>query len=155
MVESLAPFFPSSLEVVKRMLALSRTGKNDVVLDLGCGDGRILFAAVREFGAKKAIGYEMRPELLNEVYNQVMSMGLEDKITLYNEDLMKANLCEATVITIYLTDDGNEKLKPKIIKEAGKWTKIVSHDFTFKDWKPSAIDEIEDHTIYMYIMPTS
>ena len=150
MVESLAPFFPSSPDIVRMMLNFANTGKDDVVYDLGFGDGRILIMAVREFGARKAVGYEMRPELYREVLNKVMQIGLGGRIVLYNEDLMRADLREATVITVYLTTDGNEKLRPKLIRDARRGARIVSHDFVFDKWNPTAVDEWNGHTLYLY-----
>jgi len=155
MVENLAPFFPSNPEIVRMMLRLARTSKDDVVYDLGCGDGRVLITAVKEFRAKKAVGYEMRPELYRETLNKVMEIGLGGRIVLYNEDLMRADLREATVITVYLTTDGNEKLRPKLMKDAIRGTRIVSHDFTFNNWKPNAIEEWNGHTLYLYTVPDS
>jgi hypothetical protein len=155
MVESLAPFFPSSPDIVRAMLKLAGTGREDVVLDLGCGDGRILFTAVREFGVKKAVGYEMRPELYREVLNDVVKMGLHGRIVLFNDDLMRADLREASIITVYLTTDGNEKLRPKLFKEAKKGTRIMSHDFTFDNWVPKAVEEANGHTLYLYTVPES
>jgi len=155
MVESLAPFFPSNPDIVRMMLRLAKTSKDDVVYDLGCGDGRILVMAVKEFGAKRAVGYEMRPELYREALNSVMQMGLGGRIVLYNEDLMRANLREATVITVYLTTDGNEKLRPKLLKDAGRGTRIVSHDFVFDKWNPTAVEEYNGHTLYLYTVPDS
>jgi 16S rRNA A1518/A1519 N6-dimethyltransferase RsmA/KsgA/DIM1 with predicted DNA glycosylase/AP lyase activity len=155
MVESLAPFFPSSPDIVRMMLRLASTSKDDIILDLGCGDGRILIMAVKEFGAKKAVGYEMRPELYRETLNKVMQMGLGGRIVLYNDDLMRADLREATVITVYLTTDGNEKLRPKLLKDARKGTRIVSHDFVFDKWNPTAVEEWNGHTLYLYAVPDS
>lgn len=155
MVESLAPFFPSSPDVVRAMLKLAGTGREDVVFDLGCGDGRILFTAVREFEVKKAVGYEMRPELCREVLKDVVKMGLQGKIVLFNDDLMRADLREASIITAYLTTDGNEKLRPKLLKEAKKGTRIMSHDFTFDNWYPTASEETNGHTLYLYTVPES
>ena len=153
MLESLAPFFPSTPEIVREMLRLARTGSSDTVIDLGCGDGRILFMAVQEYGSKKAIGYEMRPELYRDTLGKVMQTGLAGRIVLYNEDLLRAKLDEATVITAYLTTDGNEKLKPKLEKEAPSGTRIVSHDFVFDKWKPEATVEWDGHTLYLYVVP--
>jgi len=155
MVESLAPFVPSSPEIVRRMLRLAKTGKDDVVFDLGCGDGRILITAVREFGARKSVGYEMRPELYRETLSRVMQMGLGGRIVLFNDDLLGADLGEATVITVYLTTEGNEKLRLKLMKGARKGARIVSHDFIFNGWKPTAVEELDGHTLYLYTVPES
>jgi len=155
MVNSLAPFVPSRPEVVKRMLEIAYVGPKDIVIDLGCGDGRILIAAVKDFGADKAIGYEMRKDLYKQTLNDIERQNLEDKITLINDDLLKADLSQATVITLYLTTSGNERLKPKLENESKNRSRIVSHDFSITGWNPSMKEEFSSHSIYLYIMPES
>jgi methylase of polypeptide subunit release factors len=137
------------------MLKLARTNSDDVIFDLGCGDGRILIMAVNEFSVKKAVGYEMRPELCRETLKNVIQMGLSGRIVLYNKDLLEADIREATVITVYLTTDGNEKLRPKLTNDAPMGARIVSHDFIFNEWKPTAFEELGDHTLYLYTVPKS
>jgi len=153
MVVSLAPFVPSRPEVVKRMLEISHTGPGDVVFDLGCGDGRVLLSAVRDFGARKAVGYEMRSDLCRQVMKEVANQNLQDRVLLVNEDLMNADVSEATVITLYLTVSGNERLKPKLSREVRVGTRIVSHDFDFKGWHPSVKESFQGHLIYLYTAP--
>jgi ubiquinone/menaquinone biosynthesis C-methylase UbiE len=152
-VSSLAPFVPSRPEVVKRMLEIANVGSDDVVFDLGCGDGRILMMAVNEFNAKKAIGYEMRRDLYQQTLNEIIKQDLTDKISVINGDLLEADLSQATVITLYLTTSGNERLRPKMEKEIQNKTRIVSHDFSITKWIPSRKEEFFSHSIYLYIMP--
>ena len=155
MVSSLAPFVPSRPEVVKRMLEIAHVGSDDVVFDLGCGDGRILIMAVNDFGAKKAIGYEMRRDLYQQTLREIIKQELTDKITLINGDLLQADLTQATVITLYLTTSGNERLRPKMEKEIQNKTRIVSHDFSILKWSPTQKEEFYSHSIYLYVMPES
>lgn len=150
---SLAPFVPSRPEVVKRMLEVSKTGPNDVVFDLGCGDGRIILSAVRDFRARRAVGYEMNSDLCKQVNEEIAKQNLQGKVILKNGDLMNANISEATVITLYLTTSGNERLKPKLASEAKRGTRIISHDFEFRGWNPSIREDFQGHTIYLYIVP--
>ena len=105
-------------------------GSSDTLFDVGCGDGRILIAAVKDFGAKKAVGFEMRDDLYRQAVQEVSRQGLEDRISIINNDVFTGNLSEATVITLYLTTTGNEKLKPKLAEGARQWTRIVSHDLS-------------------------
>ena len=153
MGSSLAPFVPSRPEVVKRMLEVANVGSNDIVYDLGCGDGRILIMAVNEFHAKKAIGYEMRRDLYQQTLNEIIKQELTDKISVINGDLLEADLSQATVITLYLTTSGNERLRPKMEKETQNKTRIVSHDFSITKWTPSKKEEFYSHSIYLYVMP--
>lgn len=155
MATSLAPFVPSPPEIVKRMLEVATVRDVDVVYDLGCGDGRILIAAVKDFGAKKAIGFEMRDDLYKQALQEVKKQGLESKISITNGDALAGNLSEATVITLYLTTSGNEKLKPKLINETCNGTRIVSHDFEITGWVPSKKESFYGHSIYLYTIPDS
>ncbi|MEM2940446.1 MAG: rRNA adenine N-6-methyltransferase family protein [Thermoproteota archaeon] len=147
------PYVPSPSEVVDKMLELAKVTSNDIVYDLGCGDGRLLLAAVKKFGARKAVGYEIRRDLYEELVKTIQKEGLSNRIFVYNEDLLNADLSESTVVTLFLTTSANEKLKPKLEAELKPGTRIVSHEFTFKDWAPQKIEELSWHKIYLYIIP--
>ena len=151
--KSVAPYVPSQSIVVERMLKLAYVKPNDIVIDLGCGDGRILISAVRDFKARKAIGYELNSELYSKTRKKVESLGYKEKIQIFNKDLFDANLSEATVITLYLTTSGNRLLRPKLKKETVKGTRIVSHDFDIKPWRASKKVEFLGHTLYLFIIP--
>jgi ribosomal protein L11 methylase PrmA len=136
MVLSCAPYVPSQLEVVKKMLELAQAGPEDIIYDLGCGDGRILFTAVKDFGVKKAVGYEIDAQRYYSTLLEIERQNLENKIHL---------------IYLYLTTSGNRRLKPKLIKEARSDTKIVSHDFTIEGWQPLRKEFVRyGHTVYLY-----
>ena len=151
--KSVAPYVPSQSIVVKRMLKIANLKSNDTVIDLGCGDGRILISAIRDFKAKKAIGYELNTELFNKTRKEVENLGYEKRIQIFNKDLFDADLSEATVITLYLTTSGNRLLRPKLKKETSKGTRIVSHDFDIQPWRASKKIEFLGHTIYLFIIP--
>lgn len=153
MTTSLAPFVPSQHTIVQRMLEIGQVDSNDVLFDLGCGDGRILIMAVKDFGAKKAVGYEMRKDLYENVLQEVKKQQLEDRIKVVNDDLLKADISEATIITLYLTTSGNDKLKPKLSGEAKAGTRVVSHDFDFNGWSYLKKEGFSGHTIYLYKLP--
>ena len=93
------------------MLSIARAGPDDVVYDLGCGDGRMLLTAVKEFGVKRAVGYEIRKDLCGYAASKILNEGLEDKITLVHGDLFDADLHKAAVITLYLNIAVNERLR--------------------------------------------
>lgn len=147
------PYVPSPPEVVDRMLELAGVTPRDVVYDLGCGDGRLLFTAVKKFGARKAVGYEIRKDLYDELVKSIQKESLANRIFIYNEDLMSADLSEVTVVALFLTTSANESLKPKLETELKPGVRIVSHEFAFKDWVPQKVEELSWHRIYLYIIP--
>lgn len=147
------PYVPSPPEVVEKMLKIAKVTSEDVVYDLGCGDGRLLITAVKKFGAKKAVGYEIRKDLYEELVRRIETEKLFNKVFVYNEDLLKADLSEATVVTLFLTSSANEKIKPKLEAELKHGARIVSHEFTFKDWIPQKVEELSWHKIYLYVVP--
>jgi len=155
MILSLAPYVPTNTMVVQRMLEIAQTNRDDVVFDLGCGDGRILFSAVKDFGAKKSIGYELRRDLHRNVLQKIQKERLENRIQVFNDNLLNADISEATVITLYLTTSGNSKLKPKFETEAKAGTKIISHDFSIDGWAYTKRERFNGHTIYLYTIPES
>jgi 16S rRNA A1518/A1519 N6-dimethyltransferase RsmA/KsgA/DIM1 with predicted DNA glycosylase/AP lyase activity len=135
------------------MLELSNVHDDDVVFDLGCGDGRILFTAVNEFDAKRAVGYELQRKLYDQVIQDIHTQQLEERIVVFNEDLLTANIAEATIITLYLTTLGNKKLQAKLLAETKPDLRIVSHNFPFSEWEYTRKETIEWHSIYIYTMP--
>jgi predicted RNA methylase len=150
---SCAPFVSSPIEVVKKMLEIANVGPDDVVYDLGCGDGRILFMAVKEFHAKKAVGYEIREDLYKLTLNEIQKQNLMGKVQVINKDLFKADISEATVITLYLTSIANERLKQKLMDEARYGSRVVSHDFRIPGWQASKEESFNNHVIYLYTLP--
>jgi len=137
------------------MLEVAKASKEDVLVDLGCGDGRILSTAVKDFGVRSASGYEIREDLFKTASGEVEKLNLTNKIHVYNRDLFQADLKDATLITLYLTTYANERLKPKLRAEARPGARIVSHDFMINGWKPSKKENYNEHTIYVYSVPES
>jgi len=151
------PFLSSPPEVVERMLKLAGVGVGDVVCDLGCGDGRILIAAVQGFKAKEAIGYEIRDDAYNKALEEVARANLQERIRIFNSNFFEANLSGPSVITVYLDSVTNEKLKQKLEKETSPGTRIVSHNSHIPGWQPLIEDTSSDrgHTIYVYVVPAA
>ena len=147
------PFVATPPEVVHRMLKLAKVSPSDTVMDLGCGDGRILLSALSDFGARMAVGYEIRGDLIKEALAMFESKNLIDRVKLIKGDLLSADLSEASVIAIYLTGTGNDKLRSKFEEEVKPGTRIVSHDFGVDGWKPAKVECFGGHKIYLYIMP--
>ncbi len=137
------------------MLEVAKAAKDDVLCDLGCGDGRILTTAVKDFGVKAAFGYEIREDLFKTASAEVQKQNLLERVRIFNKDLFSADLKEATLITLYLTTYANERLKPKLRAEARPGSRIVSHDFMINGWKPTRKENYNEHTIYVYSIPES
>ncbi len=134
---SWVPWIAAPDEVVRNALRLAQVNSDDVVYDLGCGDGRILIKAMEEFGVKKAVGYEARVDIYETSIQNIQKHNLQDKVRLVNGDLYEANLSEASVITLYLSDNANELLRPKLEKELTNGTKVVSITFKMGSWRLS------------------
>ncbi len=147
---SLAPFVSSPQDVIRRMLEIAETKRGEVLYDLGSGDGRILIAAVKQFRVSKAVGVEMRHDLVKRARDVVADSGLGNKIKILHKDVFEVDVSEADIITLYLTTSGNNKLKPKLEKELKHEARIVSHDFSFSGWEPSRVESFGGHTLYLY-----
>lgn len=147
------PFVSTPEHVARRMLELAKVGPNDVVYDLGAGDGRIVIMAAKEFGAK-AVGVEIRKDLYEQILKRVKVDGLEGKVKVINGDFFQVNISEASVVTLYLLTSVNERLKPKLEKELKAGARVVSHDFEVPGWKPIHVENVKDywcdHKIYVY-----
>ena len=123
---SLAPFVPTPYEIVERMLVLAGVGKNDVVYDLGCGDGRIVIMAAEKFGAR-GVGVDYNPDRVEEARAEVQKKGLQDKVEIILQDALKVDLTPATVVTLYLLEKSNVLLKPNLEKYLKPGSRVVSH----------------------------
>jgi SAM-dependent methyltransferase len=129
------PYVPTSQPVVKEMLDVAGVTEDDVVYDLGSGDGRIPITAAEEFGAR-AVGIEIEPDLVQEARKKAEKAGVSDRVTFHQGDLFKADLSDATVVALYLFPEINLKLRPKLLRELDPGDRIVSHDFRMGDWEP-------------------
>ena len=143
-------YVPTPPEVVDAMLKVANVGPKDVVYDLGCGDGRIVVAAVKDFGARAGIGIDIDPERIKEAEANVQTSGVAGKVKIRNEDLFEANFSEASVVTLYLLPSLNLKLRPKLWKELKVGTRIVSHAFDMGDWPPEQTLEVDGRTVYYW-----
>ena len=145
-------YVPTPQEVVEGMLKLARVGKDDVVYDLGCGDGRIVVTAARQFGAR-AVGIDIDPVRIREATENIRVAGVGERAKLIEGDLFATDIGEATVVTIYLLSRLNLKLRPKLLKELRPGTRIVSHAFDMDDWKPQRTESVGSSTIYLWTVP--
>ncbi len=146
------PYVPTPPEVVQAMLELADAGPDDIVYDLGSGDGRIVHAAVKDFGVKKGVGYDLDVELIDQARATAQREGIADRATFEVADIFKTSFDEATVLTLYLLHSINLDLRPRILDmEPG--TRVVSHYFDMRDWIPDAAQTIEGRRIYMWKVP--
>ena len=141
-------YVPTSNGVADAMLTLAHTTAADVVYDLGSGDGRIVIAAAKKFAAR-GVGIELDPDLINTARKNARKAGVADKVSFVQGDLFKADLSPATVITLYLSNSINFRLRDSLQK-LKPGTRIVSHRFTFGDWKPEAEEHLQGTSIYLW-----
>jgi len=146
------PYVPTPQSVVERMLDLGAVGREDYVIDLGSGDGRIAIAAVKERAAKAALGVDLNPERIREAEENAKAAGVSDKVRFQQGDLFQAKLGDATVITMYLLETVNAKLRPSLL-ELKPGTRLVSHAFTMGDWEPDRREVVDGRNVYMWVVP--
>ncbi|MBM3775250.1 MAG: methyltransferase domain-containing protein [Acidobacteria bacterium] len=153
--ENLAPYIPSPQAVVDRMLETARVQPGEMVYDLGAGDGRIVITAVQKFQAR-AVGIELSPELSRSTSERIRSLGLEDRARILQGSILRADVRDADVITLYLLTSSNDKLKPLLENQLKPGARVVSHDFEVRGWKPAEVvrmkTDSKTHTIYLYEM---
>jgi cyclopropane fatty-acyl-phospholipid synthase-like methyltransferase len=146
-------YVPTPQQVVNEMLKLTKVTKDDVVYDLGSGDGRILITAAKTYGAR-GIGYAIDPERVKDANENAKKAGVDGRVKFIQGDLFEADLKAATVVTLYLLQSLNMKLRPKLFAELKPGTRIVSHDFDMGDWKPEQTVKVQvngrDHTVYFW-----
>lgn len=149
----MAPFVPTPELVVQRMLELAELKPTDKLYDLGSGDGRILFTAAQSV-LLTAVGIEISEPLVVETRERAKALGLSDRVTVRQENLLETDLSDATVVTVYLLGSANEQLRPKLEKELRVGTRVVSHDFRFEGWTPKATAQVNGsgrpHFVYLY-----
>jgi predicted RNA methylase len=151
------PFVPTPTKVAERMLELAKVTPNDVVYDLGSGDGRIVIMAAQKFGAH-AVGVELDAKRYKESSARIEELGLASKAKILHGDMFKADIHPATVVTLYLLTSVNADIRPMLEKQLRPGTRVVSHDFMMSGWKAEKTEEITAengsvHTVYLYIKP--
>jgi SAM-dependent methyltransferase len=152
---NLAPYVPTPQDVVDRMLALAKVTKDDVVVDLGCGDGRIPITAARVYGAR-GIGVDIDPQRIAEANANARLAGVTARVTFKLENALTTDVSSATVVTTYLLTASNLRLRPILTRALKPGTRIVAHNFGFGDWTPQKVDTFTDagnhrRTLYLWI----
>jgi SAM-dependent methyltransferase len=173
------PYVSTPDDVVAEMLRIANVNKNDVVYDLGCGDGRIVITAVKEMGCR-GVGIDIDPMRIKESRENAIEAGVSDRVDFILSDLFEADISQATVVTLYLLSKVNLRLRPKLFRDLSPGTRVVSHDFDMGQWNPDkskymnenhndvplAYDPFEPnsfvlgsnwdrHNVYLWIMPAN
>ncbi|HUM18372.1 MAG TPA: methyltransferase domain-containing protein [Candidatus Nitrosotalea sp.] len=150
------PDVRTPLVVVNEMLKLAGVSSEDIVYDLGSGDGRIVIAAAKDRGAR-GVGYEIDPALVAQATDRARRLGLSHRVTFKQEDLFQADLRPASVVTLYLSPELNRRLRPKLQSELRPGSRIVSHSFDMGDWAPTQTMQVSSnegtHTLYLWVVP--
>jgi precorrin-6B methylase 2 len=142
---------PTPDEVVERMLRMAQTTKDDVVYDLGAGDGKIAIAAAKKFGAR-ATGIEYNPEMARHAQSNAEKAGVAERARIIQGDIFATNFSEATVVTMYLLPGLNMKLRPTLLAMR-PGTRVVSHSFTMEDWEADEISSMDGRRAYFWVVP--
>jgi SAM-dependent methyltransferase len=153
------PYEPSPPEVVRAMLELARVGKDDVVYDLGSGDGRIVIAAAQAFGAR-GVGIDIDPQRIAEANENARRAGVTDRVKFVQGDLFTADFSEASVVTLFLWPEVNLRLRPKL-RTLKPGTRIISHVHDMGDWAPEQTIRVKvdggarERTVYLWTVRAS
>lgn len=152
--QKLAPYAPTPPDVVDRMLALAAVSAGDVLIDLGCGDGRIAIRAAQKFGVR-ASGVDIDPRRIDESKANAKAAGVEHLTEFRVEDALKTDVSQATVVTLFIGSDGNAKLRPVLQRQLKPGARIVSHAFSMGPaWPPDKADQFTSangDTVTLYL----
>jgi len=146
-------YVPTPDEVVALMLEMADVQPEDYVVDLGSGDGRIPIAAVRDRNARAGFGIDLDPQRVTEARFNARVAGVDDRVSFEEGDLFEKDFSDATVLTMYLLQSINLRLRPVILERMTPGTRVVSHAFNMDDWKPDAHDSVDGRNVYMWIVP--
>lgn len=152
------PYVPSKPEVVTTMLRMAKVTKNDLLYDLGCGDGRIVIAAAELYGAR-GVGIDIDPDRIKESQENAAKAKVGHLVKFLEQDIFEADFHEATVVSLYLLTSVNLRLRPSLLAQLRPGTRVVSHNYAMDTWKPddSAIVMVNEttHNVYLWIVPAN
>jgi SAM-dependent methyltransferase len=156
-LEHIVPYVPTPMVIVQKMLEVAKVQPDDVVYDLGSGDGRIVIMAAQKFGAH-AVGVELDSDLYLKSSERIKKLGLQDRAQIIHENMFEVNVRRATVVTLYLLTAVNERLRPMLERELRTGARIVSHDFQIPGWHPAETVEVTSENqvvskVYLYVRP--
>jgi SAM-dependent methyltransferase len=151
--ENLAPYIPTPQAIVERMLEAGHVTADDLVYDLGSGDGRVVITAAQKFGAR-AVGVEGMPDLCKQARLHIKSLGLDDRVQIVEDNVFHVNLSPATVVTMFFLTSSNERLRPNLERYLRPGARVVSNQFPIHGWKPVEVVHVTngrmDHSIFVY-----
>ncbi|NPA05619.1 MAG: methyltransferase domain-containing protein [Crenarchaeota archaeon] len=156
----LAPWIPTPVEVIRVALRLAWVGPGDVLYDLGCGDGRVVVIAARDFGVRLAVGVEIDSLLAEAARYHARRCGVSGRVRIVEEDFRRVSLAPATVVYLYLYPSINEALRPKLEAELRPGSRVVTIDFPVPGWVPVRMRRVEDsrgitRTVRVYMVGLS
>jgi len=143
---------PSPPEVVTAMLRLAEVGEDDIVYDLGCGDGRIVIAAARDFGAR-GVGIDIDPRRIADSNENARGAGVQERVEFREDDLFEADFHDATVVTLFLWPSLNLKLQPILMRQLKPGTRVVSYIHNMGEWAPEKETTVNGRRIYLWTIP--
>ena len=144
------PYIPTTEAAVHEMLKLASVKSSDLVYDLGCGDGRLVIAAAKEYGAR-GVGIDINPDRIREANENARKSGVENLVRFEENDLFKADIHEASVVTLFLLNSVNLQLRPKLLQELKPGTRIVSNTFRMGDWLPEREATVEGTDVKAFL----
>ena len=150
-------FIPSSDAVVSVMLELAQVTSRDVVYDLGCGDGKIVIAAAKQYGAR-GVGIDIDPARIVEANANARTAGVSDRVQFFVGDIFAddTKIGDATVVTLYLLPSLNERLRPKLWRELRPGTRVVSNSFSMgREWPPLETRQVGEAWVYLWTVPAA
>ena len=154
------PYVPTPMRVVRSLLELGGVGPKDFLIDLGSGDGRIVITAAKEYGAR-GFGVDLNATLVDMSKNYAVAEGVSERVDFFVQDIYHTDTRGADIVTLYLLNEVNLKLRPKLLKELRAGARIVSHDFHMGDWRPDKMAVLEvpkhyqdDTILYLWIVPS-
>lgn len=154
------PYVPSPMEVVDRMLEFAQVDKNDIVYDIGSGDGRMVIQAARKYGAR-GVGLELSARLVETARTEAAKQGVEHLVEFRRGDALQADISEATVVTLYMLPSFNKRLRPVLEEQLRPGARIVAHDYPIEGWEPVKWEQMplwdkrrqvapHQHILYLY-----
>lgn len=155
-IPDLAPYVPTPNTIVERMLELAEFEKDDVIIDLGCGDGRIVIAAAKKYGAR-GIGVDIDPQHIENANRLAKSAGVVHLVEFRVQDATQTELSSATVLSLYLTPDANELIRPRLERQLEPGSRVVTHDYPIRGWRAARVESMRDeggsrHDLYLYVI---
>jgi cyclopropane fatty-acyl-phospholipid synthase-like methyltransferase len=147
-------YIPTPQEVVEAMLTLVGVTKDDILYDLGSGDGRVIITAAQQFGTR-GVGIDIDPNRIREANENAQQAGVSDRVVFRQQDLFETDFSEATVVIVYLLPHLNIRIRPELFRQLKPGTRVVSHDFDMGEWQPNRIMQIqkpEESTLYYWVI---